>query len=193
MTCQSVQTEILPKVSNVKIRLKLDAPVTIPKHLSDKTVFHNNFISLRIDSLSCIIFHKSGHVNISGIKDFSHIKEALVCFNKHFESNIDENNIIVDNSTASGRLSNYSICLPKLANISPHHQELVTVSIRQYFFPSAVIRPRRRQQQQHTAALDAKLATVVLFANGKFNIVGGKSERSISQTWNLLRAITDGQ
>jgi len=175
---------LAPTVSNVKIRFKFQAPIIIPTHLSHTVVYHNNFLTVRFDSLSCVIFPKSGHVNISGIKDFSCIKEALICFNHQFDSDICEDVIIIDNSTASGRLPCHPICIPKLIG-----NDLVTVSIRQQFFPSAVIRPKRRAQEQR----EDKLATIILFANGKFNIVGGKSERSIHQTWLLLCALTNIQ
>jgi len=185
----------LPKVHNVKIRLKLPTSVDIPDHLSDGVVRHNNFISMKVEKYSCIIFLKSGHVNISGIKDFADIKEAVCCFNRHFGTDVQEDNIIIDNSTASGQLSCKSICLPKLRSNPLCIEGTITVSIRPHYFPSALIRQtcKSHNHKQSNNIAGEKLSTIILFANGKFNIVGCKSESAIHKTWIQLCAIIQSQ
>lgn len=166
-------------VSNVKVHFNVGKSIDIPEHLQSFAVHHSNFLTLRLNKFVCTIFPKNGHVNISGIQNFKQIKEAVQEINNQFGFDIREDNIVVDNSTASGHLKR-RIKLFQLKRFSD--KENVIISIRPHYFPSALIRSKR---------LSSDRRTTILFANGKFIIVGSKSPGEIDSTFKQLCALTD--
>lgn len=182
----------IPSVKNVKIHFKvIDKFLTIPPSLEDSTKYHSNFATVRINPYVFIMFLKSGHVNVSGIKNFEDINTAIQVFNRHFSLNIHRDNITIDNSTASGEF-NHSIILQKLRQIPSN----LRVSIRPYCFPSALIRPPpnhkkgnsyiKKTNKEKTSENTVDIASIILFANGKYIIVGAKSEHQILTTFKKL-------
>lgn len=170
-----------PHIKNVKIHFKTECkPVKIPLHLKNKIKEYSNFVCIRFKPFVFIIFPKSGHVNVSGICSFSNIKTALNQFNSQFETNIQEENISVDNITASGKLSKEKIRLQDL-----NYSSLpVTVFIRPYYFPSAIIRHiHDKNKQTH------RLPSIILFTNGKYIIVGGRSVEEVEKSFQTLCVI----
>ena len=154
----------------------------IPPALVNVTKYHSNFSVTRVQNFVYTIFPKGRHVNISGIKNFENIKEALITFNGQFDTNITRDNIIIDNLTASGQLTKQNIHLSKLLHCAG--RDNVIISVRPYYFPSALIRPKDRTGRDN-------LTTGLLFANGKFIIIGGKSLTTIENTYTKLCALTN--
>lgn len=170
------------KVNNVKVHVCVGENLIVPDELEGKK--YSNFFVFRFSHFVYSVFPKKGHVNISGIRNFREINTAVNVFNDQFHTNAHPDNIVVDNSTASGKLpSNFiPIHLPSLLS----HQHNVVVSIRPHFFPSAVIR------SSSSSSSLSKTRTTILFANGKFNIVGSKSIDEIDRTYRQLCAIMRG-
>lgn len=179
-----------PKVNNVKAHWKVcnDTPLILPTELQDKVIHHTNFFTLRRNGYVYTIFLKNGHVNVSGIRNFNAIKDAMDTFNDQFVTNIHNDNIIVDNTTASGRLPQEEICLHQFARSHQHLKEL-TISIRPHYFPSAVIRQKKKKGEKKEERRNKK-GTIVLFANGKYNILGCQTKESIEDTFNQLCVLT---
>lgn len=170
-----------PHIKNVKIHFKTECkPLKIPAHLKNKIKEYSNFMSIRFNPFVFIIFPKSGHVNASGICSFSNIKTALIQFNTQFETNIQEENISVDNITASGKLNKDKIRLQDLTYTSLP----VTVFIRPYYFPSAIIRHIHDKNKQNH-----RLPSIILFTNGKYIIVGGRSIEEVEKSFQTLCVI----
>jgi hypothetical protein len=74
--------------------------------------FCRNFILVRARRRSWVytLFAKSGHVNVSGVRDFSAIPAAVRLFNHVFSTRVDwQNAVSVDNSTSTGALC---CCVP---------------------------------------------------------------------------------
>ena len=175
------------EVCNVKIHFKIPGGVDLEDLLQavdegkgDRVKVHSNFVSIRAGKLALVIFPRSGHVNLSGVRDFEGIKAAVNEFNHQFDTNICESNIVVDNSTASGKVCLEGVSLKNLATAAAAaargKRPGTRVSIRPHCFPSAVLRTRGEP-------------TVILFANGNFVIVGGKTPESVDRALETLCAI----
>jgi len=175
-------------VKNVKVHVILPHPITIPKHLNHVSKHHSNFTVVRVGGFVFIIFPNSGCVNISSIKNFDNIKDAINVFNHHFSTNIQREHIVVDNSTASGQLSGEGIIqLFKLIQSPIVDSARLTVSIRPHYFPSATIRGKPIQvQPKRKQKCRSDFATCIIFSNRKFIIVGGKSINHIDNTFSIL-------
>lgn len=188
-----------PSVSNIKFRFslsneKIHLPLARDDTLllaSDSTsVKHvNNFVIIRVSKIVFTIFHKSGHVNVSGVRDFSKIEEALRIFNDLFKTEVTEKKIIIDNTTSSGSLFDSStseaayskrIDLRELKRrVDLLGSEDISLSLRPHFFPGAVFRRRGK-------------GTLIIFATGKFIIVGAKNRLQVREAHRALCAITRG-
>ena len=138
------------------------------------------------------IFYRSGHINISGIRTFESIKEAILNLNFHFVLNVSLDNIVVDNSTASGKFKKFDKSIINRIT-SSSLASAFNISIRPHYFPSIIIRERSSFHSQSTHKKRLKkivsFATCILFTNGKFIIVGGKSECMIRETFHQLCAL----
>ena len=172
-------------VSNVKIHFKSFITVLEEKHKEGLTFNYisdnANFVTFRINGggkAVFTLFPKSGHVNVSGIPSFNNVQDTLSAFNNHFGSHIVSSDVCVDNSTASGQIQLQNSALYKLIPLSKPYG--YTVSIRPHYFPSAVIR----------STTPRKKPTIILFSNGRFIIVGGKSWRSILEVFQILTVLT---
>ena len=167
-------------VNNVKVHVRVAGGVIVPTDFEDdKLTQYSNFVVCRLANFVYTVFPKKGHVNISGIRNFAQIPSAVTVFNSRFHTNIIPINVVVDNSTASGKLSKPV----QLHSLLAHRHPDITISIRPHYFPSAVIRSL-------SSSSLPKSRTIILFANGKYNIVGAKSEQEIRQTVETLCAIT---
>ena len=161
--------------------------------------FCRNFLVLRPDSNKFVftIFHKSGHVNVSGVKDFTVIPEVLSYFNSVFKVHITPTQVVVDNSTASGYIQSTQSPLsqPDFLNLHQLHQYISQakrgtdlscehssgkrcyLSLRPHYFPGGVFK------------IEKSTCTVILFTTKKYIIVGAKCEKEIHETQRLLCAI----
>ena len=170
--------DVLPsyKIFNVKIHFKLGYELIFSPEMMKTITKHSNFVVLRLSHYVYIIFPKNGHINVSGIKTFHDINSALSVFNSHFHTTVQASNIKIDNTTAHGRFNVDKVQLTKLASCNPH--EHFNISIRPYYFPSALLRPKVLQSSTSSQTV----TTCLLFSNGKFNIIGGKSIKTIEHT-----------
>lgn len=179
-------------VKNVKVHIHIGSPISIPDCLQSFTKVYSNFVVVRLDGLVFVIFRKNGYINVSGIRHFSAIKDVVLSINFHFGLNIVSEDIVVDNSTASGRLRSHHIDLRSIHN-SPLADKF-NISIRPYYFPSAIIRdksqPNFKSTHQRRYKKSENFATCILFSNGKFIIVGGKNISMIQDSFHQLCALT---
>jgi TATA-box binding protein (TBP) (component of TFIID and TFIIIB) len=147
-----------------------------------------NFIVLRVASkqrLTFTLFPKSGHVNVSGVRNFDHIPSALAVFNKIFDWPVSIREVAVDNTTSSG---SFSCCLPP--SLNPKTLDIVrlkghfdsglpeggSLSLRPDHFPGCVLKVPGYN-------------SVIIFANCKYVIVGAKRRKDILQTREKACAI----
>jgi len=189
---QSNLTHSTYNVKNVKIHVNVHKPIIVPNYLQDRSKQHSNFTVIRVDGFVFILFLNSGFANISGIKNFESIKGAVDSFNHHFSTTIQREHIVIDNSTASGKLAGKNnVHLHKLINSPIIDSAHLSVSIRPHYFPSATIRGKPNQicsKRKQKCRVD--FATCVIFSNGKFIIVGGKSINQIENTFSILCQLT---
>ena len=192
-----------PCVKNVKIHFKLLRPLhahTLENQVRQisseqcEAKRHNNYyvIRNRDSKLIYTVFTNSKHVNITGIKGFNCIQSALAHFNKDFNQNIKRSQVVVDNSTASGKFffigpshKNQPVdCdddfepffpLQQIKFLVDHHLlfQHMRFSLAPAGFPGGVIRI-------------SGWPTAILFASGRFTIVGGKSNQKIRETYSEL-------
>ena len=125
----------------------------------------------------------TGHVNITGIKTFEEVKDATIRFTQLTGKEVNQDNIKVNNSTASGNLlsnsSNKFLSLKKVKNIIEKNQEELngTFNFRPHHFPGAVFRR------------NGKL-TIIIFPSGRYIIVGGKNKLQIREAHRTICRIT---
>ena len=172
----------LPQISNIKFRFNLNKHIYSPP-LDCLQIYHN-FEVIRIKNLVITVFNHRGKINITGVKHFNLIKKTLNLFNHIFGENVEEKNIVIDNSTSSGNIFHCFSNLPPIKRVNlvklkqfidESGEKEQTISLRPHFFPAAVIRKK-------------KLCTCLLFATGKYIIIGAKSEEKIKKTFNSLCA-----
>ena len=184
----------IPTIHNVKFHFKcpifqskadlqrrlLQAAFQQPRIL--RTVkYCRNFVVLKVvpqNKLTFTVFPKSGHVNVSGVRNFDRIADALSIFNELFGCAVTTRQIAVDNSTSSG---SFSCCLPRpfqaskldILGLKGHFDSELpeggSFSLRADHFPGCVLKVPGYN-------------SVILFANCKYVIVGAKGRRDILQT-----------
>jgi TATA-box binding protein (TBP) (component of TFIID and TFIIIB) len=174
----------LPEVYNVKFHFPIENKIVIPPHIECKKC--NNFIVSRNGKLVFSIFNsmkKKGFVNVTGCKNFEEIKKAVSLFTETFNVNVDENKIVVDNSTASGRAKSprQRISLSKIKVIIDSEDRLQPFSssrvrLHPHYFPGAVFRRIGKP-------------TIIIFSSGSYVIVGGKTINQITESYQTLCAI----
>ena len=162
------------EISNLKCHVDFQKEISPPPHSKQRF----NFFLTKVSGFSFVIFNKRGFVNISGVKNFNTLHHLRKVLQETFNTPVKIENIIIDNITASGKLcwsNRYKFQnLTKLNDIS--------LSLNPQSFPAAIIRPKR-----HTYI--KKIGTIILFSNGKYIIVGCKSEENLIETWKKLISI----
>lgn len=163
-----------PVVNNLKVHFLLDHScihhVTEVLRSREDTVCYNNYFVVK-NRFSFIIFPKSGFVNITGIKSFSHLPEVIPHFCKLFphvgEKNI-ASEIVIDNISAAGNFGQRVdlVCLQHTVNRSKERggareKTCFTVHFDRNFFPGAFCRTRG-------------FGTLTVFPSGKYVVVGAK-------------------
>lgn len=153
-------------ISHVKIRFECVDEIVIPNSL--KITKYSNFIIIRSNQYVFTIFEKNKKVNVCGIKTLQKIPIALKYFFRIFKTTCK--NVIIDNITGTGNLQKE---IP-LHKILKNQSEEIYITFRPNIFSAAIIRTR-------TPFIGG---TILLFQNGKFNIVGCKSIKEIKTTLN---------
>lgn len=175
-----------PRISNIKAHFRLTSPVlpnsfflVLGEEDVHKLVRHANFTVYRpLARLTFTLFHSSTHVNVTGVSSYTLLEKAVAFFNATFKTRVCTADVCIDNITASGSLRvNHKPAI----NLREIERRIVTssttdcgsFSLRADFFPGAVLR-----KPDHS--------TVILFASGKFVIVGSKSPWAIQEAFLRL-------
>ena len=147
----------------------------------------------RIVNLVFVIFpHGKRVVNVSGVRTVRHIPYCLRVFKSRMNLVRDTfaeeiaDTYVVDNITAVGKLCLDPDTLFNLVSrrtlvtrdASSHRFQ--TCSCRPHYFPGIVLRSRA-------------LPTCIVFASGKYIIVGGKSIRDVKHAFQALCAVIQNQ
>lgn len=185
-----------PIVNNIKIRLSVCSSA-LPQlkrsiQLLDTTsgdlvgakrkrVFkrHHNFIVFR-NKYVFIIFFDSGAVNITGIKSFGYITEALKTFHSTFGiKRRHVTDLIVDNVSANGDFGHQINLshLKQLINKTEEGDKLITsASFNVNYFPAVFCKT-------------FKIGTILVFSSGKYNIVGAKCQSHLQEIFKETSAL----
>ena len=131
-------------------------------------IFHN-FAVLRREKVTFTVFFQSGHVNSSGTKTFDDVGDTVAVANKLFDTSLAERDITITSSTWSGNYDHHLLNIPSTKDVLFQRKKDVRVSLRPSRFPGAVVRQVGRP-------------TIILFRNGKYVVVGGKSTESVKDT-----------
>jgi TATA-box binding protein (TBP) (component of TFIID and TFIIIB) len=193
------QLTIPPKVNNIKIRLTV-CPSAIPRLKKSigrldgdsgdnlgqdrKRIFkrHHNFIVFRNDFVF-IIFFGSGTVNITGIKSFSHITEALQTFCTTFHTRRRHiQGLTVDNVSANGQFS-HLVDLVQLKQVINQREDkgdklISSVSFNTNYFPAAFCKT-------------FSIGTILVFNSGRFNIVGAKCQSHVLEIYTEMLSVVN--
>ena len=170
------------RVANVKVHVKLNKKLDLCSEVLCSARQYSSFCVLKLDTFSVTVFPNCGFLNISGIRGFDQIPEAVKTCNKHLYVNIHPTSVIVDNSTAYGCL-NYNLNLFELAKLHNGAQDVFRIKIRQETFPAAVVQPVSNH--------NSLMKTSLLFTNGKFTILGCKNHKEICHNLKLIKELTD--
>jgi len=171
-------------IHNVKFHFQVNCVLKILEKCqnSDKfkvTKWNNYFVVKHLKSnIVYTIFPKSNFIHVTGCKSFTSIGKLVKYFNKKFESNIQEKDIIVDNSTASGQLNLLELDYIDLKKIKTYLEDNsdykdLKISIFPRYFPALILRNKNR-------------STVMVFSSGKFTIVGSKNLAAIDAAKDWL-------
>lgn len=171
------------RVSNIKVHFKIahsERGKLRAESLANqgKVKPFGNFFTFRPQSRSFVfvVFPLAGHVNVSGIRHTGHLHKVKRCFAECNDISVTSiGPIIIDNITASGRFTS-QLNLPRL--FTECDSKVFKASLRPHLFPSALLRPRAPPPLLPSD----RLGSVILFANGKFVIVGSRSLFSLSIT-----------
>ncbi len=162
-----------PLVKNVKVHFKLKKNFNVEWKSAKR---FSNYIVLRLEDVVYTVFEKSGHVNVTGIKAFSGIKESVERFLNQFDLDFHPSSIKIDNVTCCGRLDRKNISFLDIKR----DVKGLSITIRPHFFPSMLIRRKSGQQN---------LPTMIVFKNGKYIIVGAKTRKDIDSSFLALLRI----
>lgn len=174
--------ENIPKTCNVKGHFKINksacekiCDILKSSDLAFDIKNFHNFMVLRFPDQSYIytLFTTSGHVNVTGIKSFDLVKDSADFFAKTFDLVLDSDCVKVDNSTSTGRIIGGRLNLLSVKSKLEDKCSNTSFILRPHFFPGGVIRRK-------------KLPTVILFASGKYIIVGSKSEEESIKTYTSI-------
>ena len=169
-------------VHNVKGRFRAHK-YSLPRQVDDRSRF-GNFCVREHEHYKYIVFDGSEEINVTGVRNFEQLHDAAQLFVVEYGGEVDADSLVVDNSTASGRLPDISRAL--LARVARGHQlclkDEFSLSVRTRHFPSIVLRPRRRWERE-------RRATITLFTSGKFIAVGGKNWQQITAGVEQLLAL----
>jgi len=126
---------------------------------------HHNFIVFRKGKLTFTFFNRTGHINSSGTRSFALLKNSLAEACHLFDTHLGEGDIRVASSTWSGRIplgERRQLDIVDFWQRSVRDPDsILFVSLRPWIFPGAVVRQRDKP-------------TSIVFANGKFVIIGAK-------------------
>ena len=184
-------------IKNVKVHFHISVQSGVDfnnhPHSCVSTKKHINFITIRLGRrVTYTVFPESGHVNATGIKDFDSIEHEVNNFTSTYNlPPIPLSAISIDNSTATGRIkSACRIQFPPLVRTAQNTElkYVINIRIRPHYFPAALIRPVRR-----TVPTTYFPATIVLFANGKFNILGASSRGQVNNSIDVLNSLLHHQ
>ena len=185
----------LPEINNIKLRFNVskEALLRLKRGISNlskksasqftpkkKPVFkeHHNFIVFR-HSYVYIVFSTSGTVNVTGIRFYRDISSAVALFCREFGLRRRHvGAVTVDNLTASGNFGspvNLRL-LKKSINASQEGDALISsASYNPSFFPACFCRTY-------------VVGTIIVFASGKYNIVGGKCRDDVNNVFRAMLA-----
>ena len=184
-------TSTTPRICNIKAHFKLTKKFeprqanSSPRFmfLMKHTIQKVNFTLYRDPSYKRIVFtlfHHSPHVNITGARSYTALELAVKRFSQTVGEEIRTENIIIDNTTAVGRVWTHTRAhldihaLKKTISIDETNKS--SLSIRSDFFPGAVLRRK-------------EFASIIIFSSGKFVIVGGKTPWHIQEAYQRLLAL----
>ena len=166
-----------PSIKSVVIRFTVHNIEKLKIALSNfETKKCINFFVWKCAGYSYNIFTSSGSVNSTGIKDFADIKKAVQVFRDkfNFQNEDDLTTPIVDNTTFSGSFG-------KEINVSSLLQKLpvcvssgVSARFTPQFFPCLTYKTPE--------------TTCLIFANGKYSIVGGKTLEHAEKIYDVIRS-----
>jgi TATA-box binding protein (TBP) (component of TFIID and TFIIIB) len=136
-------------------------------------VFRNSFVF--------VIFFSSGVVNVTGIKSFGYITQALQTFCTTFKIKRRHiQDLVIDNVSANGQY-NCPIDLSLLKQVINQRDNkednlISSASFNNSYFPAAFCRTY-------------SVGTILVFGSGRYNIVGAKCQSHVLEIYNEMLAI----
>lgn len=183
---------LAPQVSNVIAITKLKDynKEKLPSYLqqSENVKTFTNYISVKLASLTLVLFPSTGHVNITGIVSFEQLFSAAALINHVFGyHDLKQTDLTVVSSTCSGYIVNsnsnsnqgYSFRPTSWRRLSLQFQGKYTFTFKRGLFPSVIIR--------NISPAPKWTGCIQLFTSGSYNIVGCKSQKAIEEAVETLK------
>lgn len=182
-----------PIVRNYKVHFKIRSEFKDLKIIlaaasatchTHSVIFYSNFAVLRLSDVRyCyIIYHDVNYVNLTGIKSEKEIKLAIVHMCNEINLNIqyiDDDSIAIDNITASGKIKQeQTIDLYQLKKDLLDTYTNAHVIYNRYKFPGLIFRIGQSKKK--------KSATIIIFNNSSYTIVGAKCIEDIQYVFRLI-------
>ena len=172
------------KTSNVIAITTIPTKTKVPSYLLPDIKKFANYFSVKIASLTIIVFPSSGHINITGITSFTQIPDTSQLLNDVFQTKTKPKLNIVS-STSTGKIvhtrqlryRNHPTIWQNIAKIA---SQKYTISFQRGVFPSVIIRNISRLNPKWSGCIQ-------IFNTGKYNIIGCKSKKAIK---NAIASLT---
>ena len=198
----------LPTIHNIKFRFKLRENFNFDNKLVEKHGLRSkcwgNYYTFKFGNKkkpAYSFFPCSKYVNVTGCANFCEVQKTVLNFNRQFKTNVKLNHLIIDNISASGgfrlckkeKLNNSEKSKKQkqkqkqkqknvlnLSNVKKEIEKIdieneVKLSLYPLHFPGLVFRFNQKN-----------IPTCVLFASGKFTIIGAKSSNQVCKAYIKL-------
>lgn len=169
---------IEPVINNVKGRLKVVGKALEQLNVSLLTKNfkrHGNYVSLK-ETYSYNIF-STGTINVTGIKSMQEIENVAdnVCKDFNIEPSLIDGIFVIDSTTATGDFKR-RVNLTAVQQYVINNKCAFTTAFNREVFCAVYCKSNLGP-------------TIVLFASGKFNILGGRCIQQILATYHQMSAI----
>ena len=168
---------------NIKIRILLENPFDLTKQTNGSSVVNKrNLLIVRSSHSKCVFIvykHTLSTIHITGISTSNAVNEILEFLNHFHLTEIKK--LIIDNSLFSGKTNN-NIDIVEMKKRLDEKYNFYSISFSQDVFPAIFIRPVLNRKRDY--------ATILLFRNSKFIIIGSRSVQIMNNTLEVVKDLT---
>jgi TATA-box binding protein (TBP) (component of TFIID and TFIIIB) len=174
------ESDTVPKVNNLKGHISLTAygAQQLRKALMSKEKkTYNNFVVVK-EELTYVIFPDRGFVNITGVKNYSRLRQIIPQFCETFSVRGEDvaTGLVIDNISAAGDFRRWINLTSLQQKINLSERSHFSCHLDRNFFPGAVCK-------------SPGLGTITVFPSGKYVIVGAKCQTHVHVIFRKMHVL----